>query len=186
MGHCRGLGWILAAGFALPFAGCADSGTIGVPTAPSAASAAPAALTSLLENAPFKGRDAGTFEFTQDNCPAGLAPLRTHTAGSGTLLGAYTFETSECFDTTDYTFSGSFAITAANGDTLVGAYAGNITGFLDAVTSTNAFTATISDGTGRFAGATGTISGVGQANLATFEESREFSGTVSAVPRGHS
>ena len=77
---------------------------------------------ALLENAPFKGRDSGRFEFTQDSCAAGLAPLRTHTTGTGTLIGAYSFETQECFDTTALTFSGSFTITAANGDTLGGAY----------------------------------------------------------------
>ena len=51
---------------------------------------------------------------------------------------------------------------------------------------TYAFTATVTGGTGRFAGATGTFSGTGQANLATFQESRAFSGTISGVPRGHS
>jgi len=190
MGHCRALSCILTAVVALPLTGCADGGSIGVPTAPSSVSASAAstgALTSLLlENVPFKGQDSGTFELTQDSCAAGLAPLRTHTEGTGTLLGAYSFETSECFDTSAFVFSGSFTITAASGDTLVGAYAGNITGFLDDVTSTYVFTATIASGTGRFAGATGTISGTGQANLATFQESREFAGTISGVPRGHS
>ena len=187
MRHSRGLGWILTAIVALPLAGCAGPEDGGGPTAPSSLSTPPAAnggLAALLENAPFKGRDSGTFEFTQDSCAAGLAPLRTHTTGTGTLIGAYSFETQECFDTTALTFSGSFTITAANGDTLGGAYGGNITGFLDDVTSTYAFTATVTGGTGRFAGATGTLSGTGQGNLATFQESRTFSGTISAVRRG--
>jgi hypothetical protein len=190
MRHCRVLSWILTAFVALPLGGCAGSGEIGVPNAPSSVSAAPAPngglAALLLENAPFKGLDSGTFEFTQDSCATGLAPLRTHTNGTGTLIGAYSFETQECFDTSALTFSGSFTIAAANGDTLVGAYTGNITGFLDDVTSTYAFTATVTGGTGRFAGATGTFSGTGQANLATFQESRAFSGTISGVPRGHS
>jgi hypothetical protein len=145
-----------------------------------------AGLTAaLLENAPFTGGDSGTFEFTQDSCAAGLAPLRTHTTGTGTLIGAYSFETQECFDTGAFTFSGSFTVAAANGDRLVGAYAENISGFLDDVTSTYAFTATVTGGTGRFAGASGTFSGTGQANLATFQESRAFSGMISGVRRGH-
>jgi hypothetical protein len=82
------------------------------------------------------------------------------------------------------TFAGSFTITAANGDTLSGAYAGNITGFLDDVTATNVFAAAVTGGTGRFAGATGSLAGTGQANLATFQEWRTFSGSV-AVPRGN-
>lgn len=187
MRHCRALIWILAAGVALPLAGCADSSKIGGPSAPSSLSATPApnggVTALLLENAPFKGRDSGTFEFTQDSCAAGLAPLRTHTAGTGTLIGAYSFETQECFDTNALAFSGSFSITAANGATLVGAYVGNITGFLDAVTSTYVFTATVASGTGQFAGATGAFSGTGQANLATFQESRAFSGTISGSAR---
>lgn len=165
MRHCRVLSWILTAVVALPLAG---NGAL---------------VAATQENAPFRGRDSGTFEFTQDSCVAGLAPLRTHTTGTGTLVGAYSFETEECFDTSTYTFSGSFTITAANGDTLHGAYAGDITGFLDAVTSTYAFSATITGGTGRFGDATGTFSGTGQANLATLEESRAFAGTISRVPK---
>jgi hypothetical protein len=189
MGHCRALAWVLTAVVvALPLAGCADSGGIGAPTAPSALSAPAAStggFTALLENAPFNGHDSGTFELLQTGCTAGLTPLRTHTTGTATLIGAYSFETQECFNTTTLRFSGSFTITAANGDTLSGAYAGNITGFLDDVTAVNVFTATVTGGTGRFAGATGTLSGTGQANLATFQESRTFSGTIS-VPRSHS
>jgi hypothetical protein len=156
-----------------------------MPTAPSAPLAPNGGLTAVLENAPFTGKDSGTFEFTQDSCAAGLVPLRTHTTGTATLIGAYSFETQECFNNARLTFSGSFTITAANGDTLSGAYAGNLTGFLDDVTAVNAFTATVTSGTGRFAAATGTFSGTGEANLATFQESRTFSGTIS-VPRGHS
>ncbi len=185
MGHCRALAWILTAIVAVTLPGCADSGGIGVPTAPSAPWAPNGGLTAVLENAPFTAKDSGTFEFTQDSCAAGLVPLRTHTTGTATLIGAYSFETQECFDNATLTFSGSLTITAANGDTLSGAYAGRITGFLDDVTAVNAFTATVTTGTGRFAGATGTLSGTGQANLATFHESRTFSGTIS-VPRRHS
>ena len=190
MRHCRVLSWLLTGAIALPLAGCANSEGIGGPTAPSSVSPALASHEDrrplLLENAPFKGADSGSFEFTLDSCAAGLAPLRTHTKGTGTLIGAYSFETQECFDTTAFTFSGSFTIAAANGDTLSGDYAGHITGFLDDGTSTYAFTATVTGGTGRFAGATGTFSGTGQANLATFQESRAFSGTISGVRRGHS
>src|SRR5438270_626585 len=101
MRHSRVLGWILAVIVALPLAGCGGPEHGGGPTAPSSASAPLAAnggLTALLENAPFNGRDSGTFEFTEDACAAGLAPLRTHTIGTGTLIGAYSFETRECFD----------------------------------------------------------------------------------------
>ena len=135
MRHCTGLAWVLTAVVALPLAGCAGPEGAGVPTAPSALSVPNGGPTALLENAPFNGHDSGTFEFLQAGCATGLSPLRTHTTGTGTLIGAYSFETQECFDTNALTFSGSFTITAANGDTLVGAYAGNVTGFLDDVTA---------------------------------------------------
>jgi hypothetical protein len=188
MRHSRRLGWILTAVVALQLAGCAGPEHGGVPTAPSSLStplAPNGGLTALLENAPFNGHDSGTFEFAQTGCTEGLTPLKTHTTGTATLIGAYSFETQECFDNATLTFSGSFTITAANGDTLSGAYAGNITGFVDDVTAANVFTATVTVGTGRFAGATGTLSGTGQANLATLQESRTFSGSIS-VPRSHS
>jgi len=178
----RGSAWVLRAVVALPLAGCAGPEGAGVPTAPSALSVPNGGSATLLENAPFSGHDSGTFEFTQDNCAAGQAPLRTHTTGTATLIGAYSFETQECFDTATLTFSGSFTIAAANGDRLSGVYAGNVTAFLDEVTAVSAFTATVTSGTGRFAGTTGTFSGTSQGNLATFQESRTFSGTIS-VPR---
>jgi len=186
MRHCTGFAWVLTAVVALPLAGCAGPDGRGVPTAPSALSAPNGGPTALLENAPFSGHDSGTWEFLQAGCATGLSPLRTHTSGTATLIGAYSFETQECFDTAALTFSGSFTITAANGDTLAGAYAGHVTGFLDEVTPMYAFTATIDGGTGRFARATGTFSGTGQGNLATLQESRTFSGTISGVARGQS
>jgi hypothetical protein len=183
MAHCRGLAWLLAGVGALSFAGCADFERNGPPTAPSARPlVGNGGVTALLEEAPFKGHDSGTFEFLQAGCLAGLSPLRTHTTGNATLIGKYSFETQECFDNGALTFSGSFTITA-NGDTLFGGYVGSVTGFIDNDTPTYVFTATIENGTGQFAGATGTLSGTGQANLATFEESRTFSGTISRVRR---
>ncbi len=179
MEHCRGLAWLLAGVVALSFAGCGDFERNGPPTAPSARPlTGNAGLTALLENTPFKGQDSGTFEFLQAGCLAGQSPLRTHTTGNATLIGKYSFETQECFDDNAFTFSGSFTITAANGDTLSGGYVGRVPGFIDNDTATYVFTATVDDGTGRFAGATGTLAGTGQANLATFEESRTFSGTI--------
>jgi hypothetical protein len=187
MSALKTLTWALTAVAALVFAGCEDRARTGALTAPSplAVASASNAGETILENAPFKGHDSGTFEFTQDACAGNLVPLRTHTTGEATLIGGYTFETQECFDNGTFTFSGSFTITAANGDKLSGDFAGQNIGFLDEVTAINAFTATVTQGTGRFVGATGTLPGTAQANLATFQESRTFSGTIS-VPRGRS
>jgi len=77
--------------------------------------------------------------------------VQTHTTGNATLIGKYSFETQECFDNGALTFSGSFTITAANGDTLFGSYVGSVTEFIDDDTPAYVFTATVDDGTGRFA-----------------------------------
>ena len=181
MSHCKVLGWVLAAGVTVSLGACTGQDRGGIPTGPSAFSTGVEGRTALLENAPFTGRDSGTFEFLQAGCAAGVTPLRTHTTGTATLIGVHSFETQECFDTTTLTFTGSFTITAANGDTLTGSFEGNGTGVHDDGTATYSFTATITGGSGRFAGATGSFSGTGQGNLATFQESRTFSGTISAV-----
>jgi len=189
MSHLRSLAWtLLTAIAAFPAGGCGDRAGNAALTAPSALSVTSggrAEQTTILQNAPFNGRDSGTFEFTQDTCAPNLVALRTHTTGTATLIGAYSFETQECFDDATFTFSGSFTITAADGDKLSGDFAGKNIGFLDEVTAINAFTATVTQGTGRLAGATGTLSGTARANLTTFQESRTFSGTIS-VPRDRS
>ncbi len=188
MGHHTVLVWIVASA-ALSLVGCTGAGSGGSPIAPSGVSVASAPgsnLASILENAPFRGRDTGTAEFLQTGCAAGLLPLTTSTVGTATLIGNYTFETEECFDLNALTFTGSFTITAASGDTITGPYSGHVTGFLDEVSPTYLFTGVVTGGSGRFAGATGEMAGTGQANLATHTESRSFSGTLSAVPRGRS
>jgi hypothetical protein len=80
------------------------------------------------------------------------------------------------------TFSDSFILTAANGDTLIGMGTGTLTvnsstppGFL----SVNEII-TITDGTGRFAGATGIATGVGLANIATHVAQESFTGTITS------
>jgi hypothetical protein len=171
------LPFMVAGVVALSSVGCASPERDGL-TAPSAVAAASAEQRARLENAPFKGGDSGTFEFLQTGCAAGSTPLKTQTTGTATLIGTHSFETEECFDNNAFTFSGSFTIAAANGDTLVGTLVGTGIGVQEDGTATYTFTATITTGTGRFAGATGTFSGSGGGNLNTFDESRTFSGTI--------
>jgi hypothetical protein len=183
MGHRKVVYYLLTTIGVLVVSACADPARNGVPTSPSGLTSA---TTNILENAPFEGHDAGTFEFLENGCAVGLTALKTHTTGTATLIGSNAFDTQECFDDTALTFTGSLTITAANGDTLVGTLTGQVTGFLNDVTPMYAFSADITGGTGRFAGARGTISGTGQGNLGTFAEARSYSGTLSGVPRGES
>jgi hypothetical protein len=77
--------------------------------------------------------------------------------------------------------SGSFALTAANGDTIHGIYTGQaVPGEVPGVISFKA-SGPITGGTGRFAGATGRLAFTGSADLATGEFSETVSGTL-AIP----
>ncbi len=178
------LQWLGAALATLSLTGCTSPGRDGLPTTPSTLATPSGEQRALLENAPFKGGDSGTLVFLETGCAAGFTPLETHTTGTATLIGAHAFETAECFDNNALKFSGSFTITAASGDTLLGTLLGNATGVQEDGTATYTFTARITGGTGRFTGATGTFSGNGQGNLVTFDEARTFSGTIS-VPGNH-
>ena len=72
---------------------------------------------------------------------------------------------------------GVFTLTAANGDTVHGTYSGSIlpglTGYL--------VSGPITGGTGRFAGATGTVVFRGTFDPTTFTGSDEITGSISSV-----
>jgi hypothetical protein len=76
------------------------------------------------------------------------------------------------------TFVGTFTLVAANGDSISGTVAGSL-----AINSTGLFDVTetfeITDGTGRFDGATGSAVGAGQATPAGVAQ-ETFQGTISS------
>jgi hypothetical protein len=96
-------------------------------------------------------------------------------------LGACTGMIVEDINLHDLTFSGTFTLVAANGDTIVGTATGGLSvdpnnpGFFD-VTETF----TITGGTGRFARATGSAIGGGLANRTTSVAQESFEGTISS------
>ena len=106
----------------------------------------------------------------------GFRPLQ---GGTATHLGRYTFAANECFDPTSGVFSGTPTFTAANGDTIVGTYSGQVFGTDDPDVILYEEELRITDGTGRFAGASGTITVSGLADLATLSYSQTFTGTLS-------
>jgi hypothetical protein len=141
----------------------------------------------LLENVAFRGRDGGPFDLVEGGvCGSGLFEVRSHTSGTATLVGAYEWTTVECFNGSTGHFTGTFTLTSASRSTLIGMYSGDITGLVDEVTATYDFTAMITGGTGRFAGASGSFSGAGQANLATLQQTQSFSGSLSLPNPGQS
>jgi hypothetical protein len=111
---------------------------------------------------PFKGTDAGAWGQGDHDCGA-LFPI--HIAGSGVAshTGRYDYVALECLDLSDYPFpyEGTFMITAANGDTIVGTYSGTAVIADDNVTILYEQQATVTGGTGRFSGVTGTLAVAG-------------------------
>jgi hypothetical protein len=131
------------------------------------------------EQVPLKGGDSGSFTLTPDACGTGVFAVVIDDAGEATHVGAYAYHANECFNAATGAFSGTFTITAANGDTIFGTYAGavvDVVGDLGFYEQDNVITG----GTGRFVGASGEFHLSGIANLATLESSQEISGTVSS------
>ena len=128
---------------------------------------------------PLKGADSGSFTLTPDGCGSGVFAVVVDDTGQATHLGAYAYHSNECFNGATGEFSGTFTMTAANGDTIAGTYAGtvvSVVGDLGFYEQENVITG----GTGRFAGASGGFHLSGIANLATLESSQRLSGTVSS------
>jgi hypothetical protein len=128
---------------------------------------------------PLKGADSGSFTLTPDGCGPGIFAVVIVDAGQATHLGSYAYRADECFNGANGEFSGTFTMTAANGDTISGTYAGvvvAVVGDLGHYEQDNLITG----GSGRFAGASGGFHLSGIANLATLESSQSISGTVSS------
>jgi hypothetical protein len=127
---------------------------------------------------PFEAADAGSWGVGTHDCGSQL-PVFVGTTGTGTYLGRYTYASQECADLGAATFAGTFTITAANGDTLSGTYAGTFT--VDAAGTIHyEQTNTITGGTGRFAGASGSF----QVSGLAYSDGRDLqraSGWISSV-----
>ena len=104
------------------------------------------------EQVPFKGRLEGDVTVTP------LAPLRlsvlVEATGKATHLGKFTLEIPHLVNAARGTATGSYEFTAADGDTLTADFTGKATPIGGGVLYIVEI-ATITGGTGRFAGATG-------------------------------
>lgn len=104
---------------------------------------------------PFKGTLAGTASITPLSPP--MVAVRIDATGTATYLGRFTLEAPHVVNQATLTAVGTYLITAANGDTITADLAGTAT-MVDppnvvAITEI----ATVTGGTGRFVGATGSI-----------------------------
>jgi hypothetical protein len=128
---------------------------------------------------PLKGSEAGTFQLLGP-CDTGGMVLEVTGTGHTTRLGSYSGNYRECLDpATGAVTAGTFMLTAAKGDKVFGTYSGqalptdnpNVVAYQDP--------GVITGGTGRFAGARGSMTTSGLANLATGEYSGTITGSVS-------
>lgn len=136
------------------------------------------------EQVPFRGRDAGYFVITPMGGPMVLT--QDFTTGHGTHLGAYSLVAQEDINLeTLAVTNGSFTITAANGDTIYGTYSGQAEATDRPGVIRYVATGPITGGTGRFEGATGTLTFDGVADLTTLVLSETVTGTISTPGANH-
>ena len=110
---------------------------------------------SAGERIPFKGTLAGTAIVTPLNPP--IVFVRIDAAGTATHIGRFTLVAPHVVNQATLTAVGTYLITAANGDTITADLAGTAVMVEPPNVVAITETATVTGGTGRFAGATGTI-----------------------------
>ena len=130
------------------------------------------------QQVPFKGRLAGEFTIS-DTFP--IATVSANLTGNATHLGRFTLSLPHEVNVADNPVSstGTFVFIAANGDQVSGTFTGLIDSGAPPVIHVTE-TATITGGTGRFAGATGGFTFSRSVNLVDLTTSGSFSGTISS------
>ena len=124
---------------------------------------------------PFKGSIDGHLVTSPTLDPTILDGV-AHAVGVGTQIGSFTKVTHDVIDLASETVTGSFTMTAANGDLLTGVYAGPFV-FGAPGTFSWVLPTTITGGTGRFSGASGAF--VFKANVSFTGANGVFNGTYS-------
>lgn len=110
---------------------------------------------SASSEVPFAASDRGSWGVGTHDCGSAL-PVWVETSGVGTHIGRYRYSSRECADLNGGRYAGSFTATAANGDTIAGSYEGTFT--VDgAGTIHYEQENTVTGGTGRFAGGSGSF-----------------------------
>jgi hypothetical protein len=137
--------------------------------------------SSASEQTTFKGSLEGTVTVTPLTPP--FASVLIEATGNATKLGRFTVEIPHVVNQMARMGAGSYIFTAANGDTLTASFTGVGTLVEPGVLSTTE-TATITGGTGRFAGATGSFTAHRTFFMAVGETVGSFEGTISSPSQG--
>jgi hypothetical protein len=128
----------------------------------------------------FKGRLAGTVIVTPLEPP--MASVLIDASGTASGLGSFSVQVPHLVNQATRIGAGSYIFTAANGDTLTAEFSGEATLVAPGILSVHE-TATISGGTGRFAGAIGSFTVDRTFYLSTGETVGSFAGTISPPDR---
>lgn len=150
------------------------------PTSPTSDLLRSASNAIVGDAVPFKGRLDGTSTVTFDPPPSPFFTVFMEATGNAVLLGRFTVEAPHRVDTRTGTAIGSIAFTAANGDVLTA----DFTGASGPSATPGSFaiveTASITGGTGRFAGATGSFIVERLVDMTTLLTTGSFEGTISS------
>ncbi len=170
---------------ALLCSGCSDSisptGPLSVRPGSLSLESAGSGAASRRTSVPFKGNFEGTQRSTPLQPP--LAFVDGSATGNATHLGRFTVEFPHTVNFAIRTGEGTFTFTAANGDTLTADFTGQAQpGPIVSIVEH----ATITGGTGRFAGATGSFTVQRQFAPATGTTKGSFEGTISSPGAGKS
>ena len=132
---------------------------------------------SASDRVPFRGSLAGTATVTPLNPP--IVAVRIEATGTATHLGRFTLEAPHTVNQATLTAVGTYLITAANGDTITANLAGTATMVKPPKYISITETATVTGGTGRFAGASGSIEVKRMFNRATGVTTGTLEGWIS-------
>lgn len=170
---------------ALLCSGCSDAIS---PTGPSSLGSGSLSLESAGSGAASRGTSVpfnGNLEGTQRSTPLQppLAFVDGSAIGNATQLGRFTVEFPHTVNFATRTGQGTFTFTAANGDTLTADFTGQAQpGPIVSIEEH----ATITGGTGRFAGATGSFTVQRQFDPTTGTTKGSFEGAISSPGAGKS
>ena len=147
---------LILIGLCMFVAACSSQGLNSLTSPTSTGGAAPASTGLGLAQTQARGGTAlpfrGSFTTVTD-----VPPPSAHATAEGTATHLGRFTGTLAAEVTSDTSTGTFSFTAANGDQLSGTFVGIEGVFIPPNTARITEVATIENGTGRFAGATGTF-----------------------------
>ncbi len=130
------------------------------------------------EQVPFRGRFEGVSTVIEFNPPSATAI--TSGTGKATHLGRFSFQHPHTVNFETSQLAGTFNLEAANGDKIFADYSGQISPTSPSGIVPVVGTATVTGGTGRFAGARGSFAVQRLFDPATFISVGTFEGTISS------